>query len=544
MNREELGPYRLLEQLGSGGMGNVFLARHRDSGDLVALKILPPALAREEGFVLRFQREAEALQKLNNPHVVRMLESGVVDDVYYIAMEYVSGETLAQFLKRERRIGWVQAIELTIQLCSALKTAHDAGIVHRDLKPSNVLLTREGKAKLTDFGVAQTYGGEKLTITGGVIGTAEYMSPEQAQGQRATRRSDLYSLGTVLYTMLTGRPPFTGNSQVDVIHKQRYAQFDPPSRYVVDLPDWIDTAMSELLAKNPEDRPPDAYVVARRLEDALVRSKREVNDLTTASELPVIDQTIAAAGSHERTAVRNPAQVAPPPSVDEPWWQALTDNTFVLVALLLVLLGGTWYFGLRSPTPEQRVAAAQRVLNEEPSSDWIRVRDETLQPLVKQDSARWRETLAPMIQQVDDYELESAVFPSRRKLGKTSLNGELLRQLQEVRRFKDAGETTVAQTRMAQLLVLLGDEEAESAARRLLERWQVQLDDQRKAQLSAKKMFLRDQRVVAEKLLPSDPEEARRRLQALLALYANDPDVVNEYQEILRATGLSPVTPE
>ncbi len=535
MNREELGPYRLLEQLGSGGMGNVFLARHRESGDLVALKILPPALAREEGFVLRFQREAEALQKLKNPHVVRLLESGVVDEVYYIAMEYVSGETLAQFLKRERRIGWVQAIELTIQLCSALKTAHDAGIIHRDLKPSNILLTREGQAKLTDFGVAQTYGGEKLTITGGVIGTAEYMSPEQAQGQRATRRSDLYSLGTVLYTMLTGRPPFTGNSQVDVIHKQRYAQFDPASRYVVDLPDWIDAAIGELLAKNPDDRPPDAYVVARRLEDALVRSKREVNDLTTAAELPVIDQTIAVARSDDRTAVRQPAATPSASGPGEPWWQSLGNNTFVLVGLLAILLWVTWQYGLSSTTPEQRVAAIQQLLNEEPSRDWIRARDETLRPLLNADPGRWRESLLPLIQQIDDYELEQAVFPTRRKIGAPALNPEVLRQLQEIRRLRDAGAFTEAQTRSAHLGLLLNDDEAEAAVRRLLDRWNTQMEETRSAQLAAKRTYLRDQRAAALKLMTTSPDAGRRRLQALIALYENDPDVVNEYQELLKA---------
>lgn len=269
MDRQTLGPYDLQEEIGAGGMGTVYLGRHRETSELAAVKVLPPTLAREEGFVMRFTREAEVLRTLTNPHVVRLLDSGVDDGTYYFAMEYVAGETLADRLKRDHRLPWQEAFDITNQLCSALKAAHDAGIIHRDLKPSNVLLATDGKVKLTDFGVAQLFAAERLTITGGVIGTAEYMSPEQAQGQRATKRSDLYSLGALLYAMLTGRPPFIGSTAMDVMHKHRYGQFDKPSRYVPELPPAVDLIIDDLLKKSPDARPPDAFVVSRRLQEVL-----------------------------------------------------------------------------------------------------------------------------------------------------------------------------------------------------------------------------------------------------------------------------------
>ncbi|MEZ6044408.1 MAG: serine/threonine-protein kinase [Planctomycetaceae bacterium] len=194
MELEKIGPYLIESKLGSGGMGTVYKGRHEDTDQLAAVKVLSPSLSREEGFVARFSREVESLRKLSNPHVVEFYESDVDGEYYYFAMEYVEGETLTQRLRREKRIPWRDVIEISTQICLALKSAHDAGVIHRDLKPSNLMLTPDGNVKLTDFGVAQVFASAKLTVTGGIIGTAEYMSPEQAQGKRVTKKSDLYSL--------------------------------------------------------------------------------------------------------------------------------------------------------------------------------------------------------------------------------------------------------------------------------------------------------------------------------------------------------------
>ncbi|MCL4129981.1 UNVERIFIED_CONTAM: hypothetical protein GTU68_042114, partial [Idotea baltica] len=189
-------------------MGTVYLGRHTETDRLVAVKVLPASMAREEGFIARFNREIAAMQKMQSSHIVELYESGEDNGTYYYAMEYVPGETLTERLHRDKRIPWRESIEIGVQICKALKAAHNTGIVHRDLKPSNLLLDPEGNVKLTDFGIAQVFASSKLTVTGGVLGTAEYMSPEQAQGTRANKQSDIYSLGAVLYVMLTGRPPF------------------------------------------------------------------------------------------------------------------------------------------------------------------------------------------------------------------------------------------------------------------------------------------------------------------------------------------------
>ena len=280
-----VGPYLVDRRLGAGGMGTVYLAHHEQTGQQAAIKVLAPSLAREEGLVARFMREIDALKKLKNPHVVELFDHGVDGDMHYYAMEYVDGETLTARLRREKRLPWREVVELSIQICIALKAAHDAGIIHRDLKPSNLLLTPDGQIKLTDFGVAQVFAGSKLTVTGGIIGTAEYMSPEQGQGRRITKRSDLYSLGAVMYVMLTGRPPFSGKTTLDVIHKHTYSQFDRPRLRVPDIPFWLDEIVCQLMEKDPEKRFADAFVVNRKLQELLRKVELSSNDLTLDSAL-------------------------------------------------------------------------------------------------------------------------------------------------------------------------------------------------------------------------------------------------------------------
>src|SRR5262245_12630164 len=282
---ERIGPYQILEKLGSGGMGTVYLGKNTENGRLVALKVLTASLAREAGFVERFNREIDAMRKLKNPHIVELYDAGVENENYYYAMEYVPGETLMGILRREKRIPWEKAVEFASQICQALKAAHDAGIIHRDLKPSNLLVTPEGIVKLTDFGVAQVFASNRLTVTGGIIGTAEYMSPEQAQGRRAGKPSDLYSLGAVLYAMVTGRTPFSGSTAVEVIQKHKFGLFDRPRMYLPDLPQRVDDAICRLLEKNPEKRFPDALVLLRHLEQIVRLEEFAATGVTLAGEV-------------------------------------------------------------------------------------------------------------------------------------------------------------------------------------------------------------------------------------------------------------------
>jgi len=281
---DQIGPYEIIRKIGSGGMGTVYLGRHVDTQLEAAVKVLPSSMAREPGTVDRFKREIDAMRQLAGPHIVELFESGHDEptDQMWFAMEYVEGETLTDCIRSNRRLPWEQSVDIAIQICSALKTAHATGVVHRDLKPSNLLISDDGVVKLTDFGVAQVFAAQRLTVTGGIIGTAEYMSPEQAQGRRCTRTSDLYSLGAVLYVMLTGRPPFTGKNIVDIIQQHSTAMFDRPSLYAADIPKILEDVVCQLLKKVPDERYSDAHVVSLRLKEVVKRVEFASKDETIA----------------------------------------------------------------------------------------------------------------------------------------------------------------------------------------------------------------------------------------------------------------------
>lgn len=356
MEIERIGPYVIDHKIGSGGMGTVYLAQHAETGRDVAVKVLPPALAREEGFVARFEREIESLQKLINPQIVRLLDSGVENSTYYYAMEYVEGETLTDRLRREKRLPWRDVVHLSLQICSALKSAHDAGIVHRDLKPSNLLIDKDNNIKLTDFGVAQVFAAGRLTMPGGIIGTAEYMSPEQAHGRRATKKSDLYSLGAVMYTMLTGRPPFVEKTTLEVIQKHKYGTFDRPSRYVEGIPRRLEETVCQLLDKDPDKRFPDALVLSRRLDEILRRADIASQEETRIADanstgngqstsVYVDDETIDPADGVGGTLVRDLVKAdIEKAAAGSPIHRAF-NNTWVLLGLFVLLIGGgvAWF---------------------------------------------------------------------------------------------------------------------------------------------------------------------------------------------------------
>jgi len=262
---KRLGKWVIQKELGRGGMGCVYLALEQDSDRQAALKVLAADLAQDAGFLSRFQREIETLHTLDHPNIVHLYESGHENGHYYYVMEYVAGQSLQDLLDAQGRLPWAAVLDAAQQICPALKHAHDHGIVHRDIKPPNLLRTPAGVVKLTDFGIAKVFAGTHLTAAGGVVGTAKYLSPEQAVGKPATKRSDMYSLGVVLYTLLTGRTPFEGESFVELLHKHCYAQFDRPITIVPDIPRELDEAVCQLLEKDPADRPADCGVLGRQL---------------------------------------------------------------------------------------------------------------------------------------------------------------------------------------------------------------------------------------------------------------------------------------
>lgn len=334
--------YEIDGVLGQGGMAKVFRGTDRVLGRTVAVKVLSPQFADDQSFVARFRREAQAAAGLNHPNIVGVFDTGSHQDVHYIVMEYVEGKTLRDALRDDGPLLPERAAEIADAVARALGSAHEAGLVHRDIKPGNIMLTSDGEVKVMDFGIARTTSGDTLTQTAAVLGTASYLSPEQAQGQAVDLRSDIYSLGCVLYEMLTGRPPFAGDSPVAIAYK--HVRDDPPlpSRVNGDVPPDLEAVVMKCLAKNPENR----YASAQELREDLGRMLQGVPTLAT----PVMagDSTEMLTHRHEGTAVMTGVE-GPPPEEERrrPWVPIL------LTLLILAALGIAAFFLVRSLLGEE-----------------------------------------------------------------------------------------------------------------------------------------------------------------------------------------------
>jgi serine/threonine-protein kinase len=269
------GRYELDGIVGRGGMAEVFRARDIRLDRIVAVKTLRDDLARDQTFQARFRREAQSAASLNHPSVVAVYDTGEdmvgPTPVPYIVMEYVDGRTLRDLLRDDRRLLPDRALEITDGVLRALDYSHKNGIVHRDIKPGNVMLTRTGDVKVMDFGIARAVSDAQATMTqtAQVIGTAQYLSPEQARGERVDARSDLYSTGCLLYELLTGRPPFTGDSPVAIAYQHVRENPVPPSRVDPEIPQWADSIVLKAMAKDPGDRYQSAGEMGNDIQRAL-----------------------------------------------------------------------------------------------------------------------------------------------------------------------------------------------------------------------------------------------------------------------------------
>jgi serine/threonine protein kinase/beta-lactam-binding protein with PASTA domain len=326
------GRYLVESELGRGGMATVFKGTDTVLGRPVAVKVLSPQYSGDANFVTRFRREAQAAARLNHPNLVSVYDTGTDDGTHFIVMEYVEAKTLADYLTGGGRIMPERSIEIAEAVCDALSVAHAHGIIHRDIKPANIMVTSKGDVKVTDFGIARVISGaDTLAQTAAVLGTASYLSPEQAQSQPVDQRSDIYSLGVALYEMVTGRPPFSGDSPVMVASKHVLEQPTPPSKINADVSPELEAVIMKAMAKNPDNRYQDADEMKADLERARLGQGVQATPL-----LPESARTQRITSTGPPTAVLPPA--APGNGERRRWWIPA-----LIILLILAVLGGGLY---------------------------------------------------------------------------------------------------------------------------------------------------------------------------------------------------------
>ncbi len=335
------GRYRVISRLGSGGMADVYLAQDQLLGRHLAVKVLHHHFAEDHEFVERFKREASSAAALSHPNIVGIFDRGEWNGTYYIAMEYVAGRSLKAIIREDGALDPVNAIDIVVQILRAARFAHRRGVIHRDLKPHNVILDEEGRARVTDFGIARA-GASDMTLTGSVMGTAQYLSPEQAQGFAVSSASDLYSVGVILYELLTGVVPFEGESAVAIAYKQVSAAPRPPSELNPVIPPSLDAVVMRVLAKDPAQRYSDADELIVALE-----REREVLRAYQGAAIPA-SYPVAATALAEPPATGSMLVVPPmgPPDEEEPsdeehgrrWWLWPVLAAVVVAAVAAVLL--------------------------------------------------------------------------------------------------------------------------------------------------------------------------------------------------------------
>lgn len=390
-----IGKYKIVEHLGRGGMAEVFKAHQEALDRYVAIKLMHSFLADDQDFLSRFKREAKNMAALNHPNIVSVYDFDIEGkQTYYIVMEFVAGGTLKEKLedlaRRGEQLSLAQAIRIVLEIGDALSYAHSRGMIHRDIKPANIMLTDDGRAVLTDFGIAKMLSGPSYTATGAMIGTPAYMSPEQGLGQPGDERGDVYSLGVLFFQMATGRLPFDADTPLAVVLKHVNEPVPTPALLNPRLPAAIQSAILKSMAKDPDERFQTAHELAQAIREAvrsddislatalpaeLLRDRPTPTPLATAAGLtrarppvestqaaPPVAPTVWSAGQTEIAAAPTPVQpaAAPRPVQKRSPWIWLAGAGVLLFLLLAILAGGIVVAGrLAEATPELIAVAAE-----------------------------------------------------------------------------------------------------------------------------------------------------------------------------------------
>lgn len=599
MQPERLGPYKIGKKIGRGGMGTVFSAVNTVTGQPAAIKLLNPHLADEEGFRERFELEIETLKKLKHPNIVRLFGFGEEDDQLYYAMELVEGTNVEDELQAGRRFDWRETTRLGIKLCRALKHAHDHGVVHRDLKPANLLLTPDGDIKLTDFGIARLFGNTRLTSDGGVIGTAEYMAPEQVDGRPVSNLADLYSLGGVLFAMLAGRPPFRGKSLPEMLQMQRHSDPPPVSRFAADVPQELERTIARLLSKEPRDRGPNADLVARQLaamehglslSRALKQDEPESGDagFSFPSARTVSENAEIAYDPDAPTRVAEPSIVPPPLTPGGPT-QAFDPQTvggaplpetgplapaveptskfvtieedearreaerrrdrgpvaaqIAVLALCLVGLFGLGWYLMRPPTADALYDRIQASAADERPERLVDAADDIEQFLARFGDDPRCPGLQKYQEEIELARLEKKFSGRSRLLSRDETLSPLERDYLQAMALLTASPDRAAAALDAILAVYAPVDVAPADDRLVLElcrRQSQRLHKQIDAQTAARRQAIERSLANAARLHPSNPTQAKQTWQAIVTLYADKPWAADLVEQARQRAAQSP----
>lgn len=450
MDERRMGPFLLEEQIGAGGMGVVYRATYIKTGQQVAVKFVPVELSENERVTARFERELSILRKLRHPHIVHCYGGGLEGSRLYYAMELVPGGTVSQLLRERGRLSWETTIQYGLQIASALHHAHQAGIIHRDLKPANLLIAKEGKLKLSDFGLARDITATGLTAAGRALGTFAYMAPEMIRGTPpVSHKSDLYALGCVLYEFLAGRPPFRGDSPAEMIYQHMEQDAPRVSTVALDCPLWLEALISQLLEKDPARRPRDAAAVEIALRE--VQSK-------VASQASFAGHSLS--GSPTSLSVeRDVSEVRklvhkkkPKPKESVPFFQ---QAWFLAVCLLLITAIVVW--SLWPASEATLFAKAQPLMASEDPQAWQTARTEYLLPLER----RFPE--GPHAEQVRQWLDQIAMHEAEQQATRNMQRGrepksEAERLFASAWRYEQFGDRVTAIERYRSLVELLKDD--------------------------------------------------------------------------------------